>query len=652
MAKSLTKPKNTAMSELPSWLNARTLRLMVFAFGFLLYANTLTHDFTQDDAIVIYDNMYTTQGIKGIPGILEYDTFYGFFKEAGKANLVAGGRYRPFSLVIFAILYEFFGNNPFGFHLFTVLLFSATCVLLFNLLNHLFAKRFNPSAALLIAFLSSMLFAAHPVHTEAVANIKGADEILALAGSLLSLSFVLKYRESKKAGYMIAACTVFLLALLSKENAITFLAVIPLSIYVFCRETPVKSITPAFALLSSVVIFFLLRTKAIGFGFGNAPMELMNNPFLKISGDQYIPFTAGEKFATILYTLGLYVKLLLFPHPLTHDYYPRHIDMMSFGDVAVILSGLVYLFLLIFSLSKLKERNIYAYAILFYLITLSIVTNIFFPIGTNMSERFLFMPSAGFCIIAGYTIFTVADKYFTKNTKTLNYNAMLGIMVVVGLLYGGKTFSRNTVWKDNYTLFTTDVNTSVNSAKLQNSVGGELIARAGKTEDATQKAALIKQATEHLQKAIAIHPNYHNAYLLLGNAYFISEKYDEAISQYQKCLKVNPNYKDALKNLQLAYREAGKYYGEKKGDIRTAIEYLNKALEMNPQDYDTNRLLGVANGIGGQTKKAVEYFIKAAEINPGPEAFNNLSHACYNAGDKLNGDKYAALAAASGQENK
>ncbi|HNA42092.1 MAG TPA: hypothetical protein PLP81_08370, partial [Saprospiraceae bacterium] len=92
MAKSIANTTMGSMTELPAWMNIRTLRVIIFMLGFLLYANTLSYDFTQDDAIVIYDNMYTTQGIKGIPGILEYDTFYGFFKEAGKANLVAGGR--------------------------------------------------------------------------------------------------------------------------------------------------------------------------------------------------------------------------------------------------------------------------------------------------------------------------------------------------------------------------------------------------------------------------------------------------------------------------------------------------------------------------------------------------------------------------------
>jgi hypothetical protein len=97
---------------------------LVFAFGSLLYLNTLTHEFTQDDAIVIYDNMYTTKGISGIKGLFTKDTFFGFFKEEGKAKLVSGGRYRPLTPAMFALEYQIVGKNPFLGHLINILLYG------------------------------------------------------------------------------------------------------------------------------------------------------------------------------------------------------------------------------------------------------------------------------------------------------------------------------------------------------------------------------------------------------------------------------------------------------------------------------------------------------------------------------------------------
>ncbi len=121
-------------SQSPSFFNNIMLQSgLIFAFAFLLYANTLTHGFVLDDAIVITDNMFTQQGIKGVGGILSNDTFFGFFKVEGKEALVTGGRYRPMTLVLFAILYQF-STGPFLFHFFTVLLFALTCVVLYRTL--------------------------------------------------------------------------------------------------------------------------------------------------------------------------------------------------------------------------------------------------------------------------------------------------------------------------------------------------------------------------------------------------------------------------------------------------------------------------------------------------------------------------------------
>ncbi|MBV6652333.1 MAG: hypothetical protein KI786_01165, partial [Mameliella sp.] len=99
-----TTKNSSSLKGYPAWFTNQKLHLWgLFALSFLLYANTLGHDYALDDAIVIYDNMFVKDGISGIPGILSKDTFYGFFKEEGKAALVAGGRYRPFSLILFAI---------------------------------------------------------------------------------------------------------------------------------------------------------------------------------------------------------------------------------------------------------------------------------------------------------------------------------------------------------------------------------------------------------------------------------------------------------------------------------------------------------------------------------------------------------------------
>ncbi|HLF62722.1 MAG TPA: hypothetical protein VI603_03180, partial [Saprospiraceae bacterium] len=149
----------------------KKIQLGIFFLGALLYANTLGHEYTQDDAIVIYDNMYTTQGIKGIPGLLTKDTFFGFFKVEGKSRLVQGGRYRPLTPVMFALEWQLVGRSPWLGHLVNIILYGITGVVIFQLLHWL--GRFSQFAkqALPFAIAGTVLYLVHPLHTEAVANI-------------------------------------------------------------------------------------------------------------------------------------------------------------------------------------------------------------------------------------------------------------------------------------------------------------------------------------------------------------------------------------------------------------------------------------------------------------------------------------------------
>ena len=87
------KKPTSAAKATPSLPSTKMVSTLLMVFCFLLYGNTLNHEYTQDDAIVIYDNMFTTKGVSGIPEILKYDTFKGFFKVEGKDKLVSGGRY-------------------------------------------------------------------------------------------------------------------------------------------------------------------------------------------------------------------------------------------------------------------------------------------------------------------------------------------------------------------------------------------------------------------------------------------------------------------------------------------------------------------------------------------------------------------------------
>ncbi len=606
--------------------------LVLAAFAFMLYANTLGHEYTQDDAIVIYDNMYTTQGIKGIPGLLTKDTFFGFFKTEGKDKLVSGGRYRPLTPVMFAVEWQLFGHRPWIGHIINVLIYALTVIVIFLVLRLLLQRQF-PDHYHVISFIAALIFAAHPIHTEVVANIKGRDEIMAMIFSLSALWGSIKYIDLKKNKYLLMSGVFLFLGLLSKENTITFLAIIPISLLYFRKIKLAYSIKATLPAIVSTILFLGIRTSILGMDMGGKPRELLNNPFLKIVGSNYVDFSFAEVFATITFTLGKYLQLLVWPHPLTHDYYPRYVGVMQIGDWTVILSLLTMGVLLWLIWYFRRKHLIISYGIVYYFITLSIVSNIVFPIGTNMSERFLFMPSLGFTIIVAYLFSKFSNKYGKR---------MIWITTCIYLtLLSFKTVTRNMVWQDNYTLFTTDVKTSLRSAKVLNAAGGSIIEKVGSDNESIARTTQLNTALTYLDSALKIHPNYKNAYLLRGNAHYHLKNYEEAITAFSNALRLDAGFSDARSNLGVTYRDAGRYYGEEKGELKKAIVFLQKAEEISPNDYEVLRLLGVANGIEGRHNEAIKYFERAKDRRPNDAgAFVNLGTAYMYYGDSIKGQKY------------
>lgn len=613
--------------------NLWALRLSILSLSILLYVNTIGHEYTQDDAIVIYDNMFTTDGVSGISGLLKYDTFYGFFKEEGKANLVSGGRYRPLTPIMFAIGWQLFGDNPLVGHIWNILYYALIGLLIFELI-----RRFNKKKGIdwtMIGFLSALLFIAHPVHTEVVANIKGRDEIITLLFSLISLYAIWKSIDSKKMMWQITAAIAMFLACMAKENAVTYLAIIPLTLWYFKDLSILQSAKATMAPLIGFLLFLAIRTSVLGFNFGDAPNELMNNPFLKVVNGSYIPFSTSEFLATVLFTLGKYIQLLFFPHPLTHDYYPRHIEIMNFGDITVWLSIIMYMCLIIFAIIGIRKKTIVSYGILYFLATISIVSNIVFPIGTNMSERFLFMPSIGFALVVSYLLCSHIQN------ATMRY----GIAGLIILLFSIKTYDRNSAWENDFILFNTDKHISINSAKINNAAAGSLSTKAYRETNVTLKQEMLNEAILRCDRAISIHPNYKNAYLIKANAFHYLDNFKEAEKFYDVALSLDPGFEEAIRNSAINYRALGRQYGEKENNLPKSIEYLKKANAIITDDYEILRLLGTATGISGQHEESINYFTKALQEEPDVAgAYVNLGKAYMNAGNTEQGNLYLSKA--------
>lgn len=601
--------------------------LVIGILAFCLYANTLGHEFTQDDAIAIYDNAYVQDGLSGIPSILTTDTFSGFFAGQDKSSLVSGGRYRPLTLVVFAVIHEFFGANTFVFHLFAVIAFCLLCITIYNFLNRLEHVSLGGRSSF-FALAGALIFTIHPIHTEAVANVKGLDETFSLLFAIFSTMYFFKFVAQGKYLDGIGTVLFFLMALLSKENAVAFLAIAPMTVWFFKKNIAFKKlIKPTALLITGFIIYLILRISLVGVNFGEAPSEMMNNPFIKVVNSVYVPFTFPEKAATIIYGLGKYILLLFFPHPLTHDYYPRHIGVMSFKDITVWMSIVMNVCLGMLAVLNLKKKSIVAYSILVFYGALFLMSNILFPIGTHISERFLFSPSLGFAILGAYALKIAFER---KSLRTLS----IPLVGAVVLLFVFKTVSRNLDWKSDYTLFTKDVHVSSNSAKVRNAAGGAMIDRAITMETGDLKTRLLNQAVEHLKEAVKIHPRYKEAYFLLGNGLAHLGQDESAANAYESALLINPNYNLAAENLLIVLRKAAIVAGAQNKDFAKAEALLKRALAISPLDYESNSLMGTALGSAGRHREAIVYFEKAVSINPKlSKTYINLGRAYTLLGD-------------------
>jgi tetratricopeptide (TPR) repeat protein len=617
--------------------------------GFLLYGNTLGHDFTLDDAIVITDNSFTKKGFSGIWDQLSNDQFVGFYGE--KKELVSGGRYRPLSMVVFNIQYALAGESAFVGHLVNLLFYVLNGFLLFLVLQKLLLKFSFNKVLLSFPLLASLLWFFHPIHTEVVANIKGLDEIMAFSFELLCLYFILLFLEKNAWKNLALSLICYFLALLSKENAITWLAIIPLSIYFFTSNSFKKALPAYIGLLVVAVGWLYIRYKVVGSGISNVADNLMNDPFLESS--------AAEKYATIVLTLGKYLQLLFFPHPLTFDYYPKHIPIVNWTHPAVIFSILAYLLLLLIAIKGFFQRSIYAYGILIFTITLSIASNLLFPIGAFMNERFVYVSSLGFSLILAYIILQYLPSVFSEK-KALK-NAFTSLLSIVLLLYSVKTISRNQVWKNNISLATHDAEVSLNGAKSNVMAGGLLTEEAQKTTDPAQKKALLERALNYLNRAVSIYPEYIDALLLMGNAQWeYHHDASLALPYYVRILNINPSHTNTWQNAMIIldqeknvdyrikayekllqyrpneakiYLRLGRVYGQEKQQLNTAQLYLEKGRELSPNNEEILSNLGTLYGIQQNYSKAIEVLEKAVSLQSNnPKLYVDLGLSYYYVG--------------------
>lgn len=621
MSAKATKKSTPTLSRGPSQFIAG---LLIFASAFLVYANSLSNQYALDDEIVIRKNQFTRQGFAGISSHLSEEAFTGFFRR--RTALVEGGRYRPLSFITFCIEEQLFNtpealadqDSPYDKvsnpslapirHFVNVSLFAATAWLLFTIMSMLLGKS-DRNILFQAPFIGSLLFALHPIHTEVVANIKGRDEIMVLFFCLLSLRLALliarpgpESPQNNMGWVRIGGLFLtFFLALLSKENALTFIVILPLTLWWFTSAQIMDYVKVMGPVILAFCLYLTLRIPAVAppdEKMPDLPCEILNDPWCGVS--------FADRAGTVGVTMGHYFQLLIAPVNLTNDYYPWQIAITPLSSLSSLLPWIGAIAIGLYGLWGIRKKDPLGYFILFFFLTFFVVSNLVVSIGTLMGERFLFISSVGFCMAVAILIERLGHKLGAQQGR----NAVIACMAIPAIAFTILTVMRNPAWENDYTLFTTDVYTSSGSSKAQTSAAGQWQERAEKPETSPEeKKALLDTALVHVNEALRIYPFNHNALLIKGNIlYTQGGKNDSALAAYEKVLDRFPNNTDALRNLAIV--------GNQSGNPRRAVSYYLRYLKAVPKDAVMWHDLGLAYSKRNMIDSAIFYMQKSVEAQP------------------------------------
>ncbi len=602
-----------------SLTDIRVQSLILILIGFLFYANTFSHEAAFDDRMAITDNEYVQQGIAGIGGILTTDAFQSYLEHKNSSNQLAGGRYRPLSLITFAIEQQLMGTDHANEnaaekeqrvaeemhmrHVVNVLLYIVSLIVLLTL----FHTVIFPDEPV-IALLAALIFAIHPLHTEVVANVKSRDEVLSVLFIALTILKAFAYKESGKLKDLVFGCLFFFCALLSKEYAVTLIVILPIAFYLFKNEPLPYGFKTFAPYLISLGLYILLRLNAVTGAGEGAENNVLNNPYLYAGGLQ--------KLATEIFVLLNYLKLLLFPDVLTADYGYSQIPIVSFSNLLVWLSLAIHLLMVVLMFVYLRKQHVIGFAILFYLANLMLVSNLFINIGAPMGERLIYHSSVGFAIAAGYLL---SKGFGMLNIARISKGGLAGFTIVLVAVSGFKTIERNRDWKNDTTLFLADVNKSPNSALVNNNAAAACMSLAKKDkQDVAARNEWLKKAVQYFDKALSLYPDYYLSRVNRGLCYYNLGMPDKALPDWDTVRKYAPAQENIKKYLGIAgkyfFAQGMKYKAASMAD--SSIYSFKKSTEAMPDSPEGYYELGRAYYAKGDYANAIIAFEKVLSLAP------------------------------------
>jgi len=578
---------------------SRTKVLALFLLVLLaggLYLNSFGNLFTNWDDQMIYSNYQIRS--------LDWENIHHIF------TYVRGSTYQPVRVLSYAVDYYFWGLNPLGYHITNIVFYILTSIMVFFILHRLsthLRKNAPPDSHERVALFGAFLFAAHPVHVEAVTWLAARKEGLQGFFFFLAFYLYLKGREEGKKSlrpnrrkffYLALVLFSFLLATLSKPAAIVFPAV--LLLYEISLKTN-KSIrvgttvvpTPDHGWMDFLKRhwFFIVFSVFISFIFTYILMRVM----LDAGGIK--PYRGGTFFNNLLISFYVFlynIKLLIS----TINYsaaYTIPVSNPILGVRTLIFIGFTFL-LFGLSLWSLKKTKVIFFSFFFFFITLLPYLNIV-PISTLLADRYVFIASFSYCFLLGICF----DQFYRFRNKRFsgNFFKLLSIALFLFVLVGYSlmTIRQNQIWENSYTLWA-DAVEKYPESNTANALMGVVYMELGMDE----------KAVGYLEKAIQVLSYDYQSRNNLGIIYGRLEQPEKALKELMTAIWLKPEDDTIKINLSVFYQRQKEY--------QKAVEVLRYLLLKNNHDANLHFRLGLVYKEMGQYDAAISELIKAMELAP------------------------------------
>jgi Flp pilus assembly protein TadD len=555
-------------AERRRWLLAG---LAAAAAAAALYAPTLGHGFVFDDNPEVVDNAFI-RSLASLPLVASTSAW----KGSGDPNPL----YRPLTTATYAVNHALGGLAPFGYHLVNVVLHALSSGLVVAAGGAL-------GLSLPASAVAGLLFAVHPVHVEAVANVAGRKDLLTTAFVLLA--FLAHLRGLRRGGWALAAAPLALAAaMFSKETGVAGLFLLAARDFLLGRDdwrrAPRRAAGLHLAYLAAAAAYLAARWAVVGtLGAPHSPW--VENPLALVPAVVRIPTAVAQ--------VGRGIALLLLPIRLSPDYSFHAVPVQtSLPDPLLLLA--VAATLAVALLATLgPARRLTLFLGFWYAITLLPGSNLLFPVGTTFGERLLYLPSAAFCLGAGAVLGWLLDTR-ARGVARVAVPAAL-------LLLSARTFAYERVWRDELTLFTEGVRVQPDSVKMQQCLGAALMERG----DAAAALPHFLRALEILEGTPASLSRHR---LELGVALERLGRLGEAESLYGQILRDEPAYADALWRLGVVRWSQGRR--------PEAVALWREAVAADPRHGRALSDLGIAALAAGDEAGAEASWLRAAQADP------------------------------------